>query len=627
MFMNQTRCFLLLLLLLFVVLSATTIDIEDDSNDDIELTSDMPNVCSKIETRTITKLIPCLKSYDHLVKVWSRNCSNGRRVCPVYEHKTEYYRSEQKVTKEVNITIYHCCLGWTRLIHDYGCPIAMQPNRVQRKIPLRHQINSMNNRCPHNRFGIHCEYSCSQCVYGTCNWRMKTCDCQSDFIGTFCNQTTLFGRIDQMHRCQLCHKGNTASCHMETGKCQCLPGHHGIRCEEDCPMNSYGRDCVHRCSCQNGAKCDSRDGHCFCLAGFTGSRCDIACPQGTFGHMCLQKCQCGSDNNVCNSRTGECNAFLCNGNSKCLLEQERKKSYISLCPEGFFGPPRCRQKCMCVNNAQCDPLSGRCLCHSGHVGRYCERSCERGWYGPGCIHRCECHDDTACDARTGACSCKMGMTGKFCDEECPEGTYGQNCSEICQCKNGARCNKVTGCCSCPVGYHGSFCQFSCRPFTFGFYCSETCNCSSETSDGCDGKTGKCRCKSGFHGERCETPCSAGQWGEDCLNKCDCSGSSCNSQTGLCNCSPGRTGIRCEQDCPMNTFGIGCKPCLCQSFQLCDVVTGECQCPAAWKGDACQFPSTANGPEIVSSISDGKVQAIQLTVDDNDERLSIRIGLA
>ena len=51
------------------------------------------------------------------------------------------------------------------------------------------------------------------------------------------------------------------------------------------------------------------------------------------------------------------------------------------------------------------------------------------------------------------------------------------------------------------------------------------------------------------------------------------------------------------DCPTNTFGIGCKPCPCQSFQLCDVITGECQCPSGWKGDACQFPLTANGPGL------------------------------
>jgi hypothetical protein len=65
---------------------------------------------------------------------------------------------------------------------------------------------------------MRCEYSCSQCIYGTCNWRMKTCDCQSGYTGIFCNQTTMIERIDEMHRCQLCHKGNTASCHMEVGR-------------------------------------------------------------------------------------------------------------------------------------------------------------------------------------------------------------------------------------------------------------------------------------------------------------------------------------------------------------------------------------------------------------------------
>jgi hypothetical protein len=116
---------------------------------------------------------------------------------------------------------------------------AMQPNRVQRKIPLRHaysshQLDSMSSksmkfihrllmkyfvvaRCPHNRFGIHCEYSCSQCISGTCNWRSRKCDCQSGFTGIFCNQTMVNG-LDETHRCQLCHKGNTASCHMEVGR-------------------------------------------------------------------------------------------------------------------------------------------------------------------------------------------------------------------------------------------------------------------------------------------------------------------------------------------------------------------------------------------------------------------------
>lgn len=103
-----------------------------------------PNVCAKTETRSFTKLVPCIKSYDHLVKVWSHNCTNGRRICHIYEprfnrilwlklispflfliiRRIEYYRSEQTITTETNVTTYHCCLGWTRLVHDYGCPIG-----------------------------------------------------------------------------------------------------------------------------------------------------------------------------------------------------------------------------------------------------------------------------------------------------------------------------------------------------------------------------------------------------------------------------------------------------------------------------------------------------------------------
>lgn len=118
---------------------------------------------------------------------------------------------------------------------------AMQPNRVQRKIPLHHTYAQQTDthpsesikfrcwsswsdlfsfrpdRCPHNRFGNHCEYSCSQCIFGTCNWRLKKCHCHAGYSGTFCNQTSSVTRyrFDQTHRCQLCHKGNTASCHME----------------------------------------------------------------------------------------------------------------------------------------------------------------------------------------------------------------------------------------------------------------------------------------------------------------------------------------------------------------------------------------------------------------------------
>lgn len=76
------------------------------------------------------------------------------------------------------------------------------------------------------------------------------------------------------------------------------------------------------------------------------------CPQGTFGHMCFQRCQCAMEN-VCHPRTGneiiaffsfrilrilfhqgECNALSCNGDAKCLVEQQRKQISVAPCPEG-----------------------------------------------------------------------------------------------------------------------------------------------------------------------------------------------------------------------------------------------------------------------------------------------------
>jgi hypothetical protein len=61
------------------------------------------------------------------------------------------------------------------------------------------------------------------------------------------------------------------------------------------------------------------------------------------------------------------------------------------------------------------------------------------------------------------------------------------------------------------------------------------------------------------------------------------------------------------DCPPNTYGVGCQPCSCRSFQLCHIITGECQCPAGWKGDACQFPLTANGPGLYSIVKTNRIE--------------------
>ena len=44
--------------------------------------------------------------------------------------------------------------------------------------------------------------------------------------------------------------------------------------------------------------------------------------------------------------------------------------FCSECPEGFFGV-NCRKQCNCKNEANCDGVTGECICLPG-------------WFGPSC---------------------------------------------------------------------------------------------------------------------------------------------------------------------------------------------------------------------------------------------------
>lgn len=44
---------------------------------------------------------------------------------------------------------------------------------------------------------------------------------------------------------------------------------------------------------------------------------------------------------------------------------------ISVCPEGMWGP-NCVQHCLCMHEADCDPLNGQCKCTAGWTGPACE---------------------------------------------------------------------------------------------------------------------------------------------------------------------------------------------------------------------------------------------------------------
>ncbi|EMP36015.1 Multiple epidermal growth factor-like domains protein 10 [Chelonia mydas] len=168
------------------------------------------------------------------------------------------------------------------------------------------------------------------------------------------------------------------------------------RCQEECPIGTYGFQCTQKCDCQNGAKCYHVNGACMCDPGFKGIRC-----------------------------------------------QER------MCPEGLYGL-KCHKKCPCniTNTLSCHPLSGECTCKAGSAGLYCNDTCPPGYYGEGCQLTCLCQNGADCGSVTGKCTCAPGFMGDDCSITCGAGTYGANCSSVCNCRNDGACSPVDGLCLC-----------------------------------------------------------------------------------------------------------------------------------------------------------------------------------
>ena len=47
--------------------------------------------------------------------------------------------------------------------------------------------------------------------------------------------------------------------------------------------------------------------------------------------------------------------------------------FYSACPPGLYGA-NCEDRCECRNSAECDPVSGDCMCAPGWYGVGCDQS-------------------------------------------------------------------------------------------------------------------------------------------------------------------------------------------------------------------------------------------------------------
>ncbi|CAC5376219.1 unnamed protein product [Mytilus coruscus] len=73
-------------------------------------------------------------------------------------------------------------------------------------------------------------------------------------------------------------------CDHVTGKCDCLVGWTGTKCNNSCDYQYYGNDCQEQCECENGI-CSHVTGKCTCLSGWTGKSCYDKVESSPFGTL------------------------------------------------------------------------------------------------------------------------------------------------------------------------------------------------------------------------------------------------------------------------------------------------------------------------------------------------------
>lgn len=131
------------------------------------------------------------------------------------------------------------------------------------------------------------------------------------------------------------------------------------------------------------------------------------------------------------------------------------------CPSGRFGQG-CQMKCVCENNARCDPVSGRCTCAPGWTGHNCRKGNSAG------KHSLNTFIITADPTLTTLSLhiCQQMVFPVISDSDvsvaaCDAGHWGPDCAETCDCRNGdGSCDAVTGQCNCEAGYTGTHCHQS-----------------------------------------------------------------------------------------------------------------------------------------------------------------------
>uniref|UniRef100_A0A096M2V5 Multiple EGF-like-domains 10 n=1 Tax=Poecilia formosa TaxID=48698 RepID=A0A096M2V5_POEFO len=312
------------------------------------------------------------------------------------------------------------------------------------------------------------------------------------------------------------------------------------RCQDECPVGTFGAGCAKTCHCMNNSKCVHINGTCLCDAGYTGEKCDIRlCPDDRYGSRCEKNCPCHVPRTLrCHPVSGEC---TCQAGWSGLFCNET-------CTPGFFGKS-CTDLCQCQNGADCHNVTGECICAPGFM--YAKIStCPISYplsYGVNCDTKiCNHHLKIVCKAVVASRSCYVVWFGSKCAVPCPAGAYGVNCSATCKCKNGVQCSPVDGSCPCKPEWQGIKKSKRCYFLLSGDRCFY--NCIRRHTPGRHPAAHrvfeKCKCVWAGH---CDNVCAEGWWGTNCSLLCNCkNGTSCSPDKGTCKCAPGYRGIFCQK---------------------------------------------------------------------------------
>uniref|UniRef100_A0A1I8JNS9 Delta-like protein n=1 Tax=Macrostomum lignano TaxID=282301 RepID=A0A1I8JNS9_9PLAT len=253
------------------------------------------------------------------------------------------------------------------------------------------------------------------------------------FVGDTCS-------ID-VNECLSAPCANGGSCVNTEGgySCQCPAGFEAI----DCRLNAR------RGGCYNGGVCSGDfDGKCRCVDGFSGTRCEVPPQSESVSDPCASNQPC--------LHGGLCRSFAATG------------TFVCDCASGWLGL-RCEQllnpctESSCLGRGRCLPTAAggfNCRCHAGFRGRYCEHlsqptglptvqpePCNSSRWQSWCLNGGRCFQLVGVELPV--CQCRRGFTGSRCQIDVNE------CEQFGgACLNGGECVDEPGGfrCTCKPGF-------------------------------------------------------------------------------------------------------------------------------------------------------------------------------